>query len=54
MGHKPSAIAEKYYKRRSISMLRGWLIQIENFILTEAGVPIPKLEEGAKRLKVAA
>ena len=52
MGHKPSAIAEKHYKRRSISMLRGWLIQIENFILTEAGIPIPKLEEGAKRLKV--
>lgn len=52
MGHKPSAIAEKHYKRRSISVLRGWLIQIENFMLTEAGIPIPKLEEGAKRLKV--
>ncbi len=54
MGHKPSAIAEKHYKRRSISMLRGWLIQIENFILTEAGIPIPKVEEGDKRLKVVA
>ena len=52
MGHKPSAIAEKHYKRRSISMLRGWLIQIENFMLTEAGIPIPKPEAGDKRLKV--
>jgi len=52
MGHKPSAIAEKHYKRRSISVLRGWLIQIENFMLTEAGIPIPKLDDDTKRLKV--
>ena len=52
MGHKPSAIAEKHYKRRSISVLRGWLIQIENFMLTEAGIPIPAPGQGAKRLKV--
>ena len=52
MGHKPSAIAEKHYKRRSISVLRGWLMQIENFMLTEAGIPVPKFEDSNKRLKV--
>jgi integrase len=52
MGHKPSAIAEKHYKRRSISVLRGWLMQIENFMLTEAGIPVPKFEESNKRLKL--
>ncbi len=37
-GHKPSAIAEKHYRRRPIDLLRKWHDQIENWILTEAGI----------------
>ncbi len=50
MGHKPSAIAEKHYRRRPIDLLRMWHTKIEKFILDEAGIPQPK--EGAKRLRV--
>ena len=52
MGHKPQGVAEKNYTQRPIGMLRPWLIEIENFMLTEAGIPIPKPEQGDKRLKV--
>ena len=37
-GHKPSATAEKHYRRRPLDLLRMWHIRIENFILTEAGL----------------
>lgn len=37
-GHKPSAIAEKHYRRRPLDLLRKWHDQIEAWILTEAGV----------------
>ena len=50
MGHKPSALAEKHYRRRPIDLLRQWHSKIEKFILDEAGIPQPK--EGAKRLRV--
>ena len=50
MGHKPSAIAEKHYRRRPIDLLRMWHTKIEKFILDEAGIPQPK--EGEKRLRV--
>lgn len=36
MGHKPSAVAEKHYIRRSIDMLRMWHVRIENWILEQA------------------
>lgn len=42
MGHKPSAIAEKHYRRRPIDLLRQWHSKIEKFILNEAGIPQPK------------
>jgi len=51
-GHKPQSISEKHYIRRPMSVLRDGLILIENFILGEAGIPIPKPEDGHKRLKV--
>jgi len=35
-GHKPSAIAEKHYRRRPIDLLRKWHEQIEAWILNEA------------------
>ena len=38
MGHKPSAIAEKHYRRRPIDLLRSWHSKIENWMLFEAGV----------------
>ena len=50
MGQKPSAIAEKHYRKRPIDMLRHWHKLIEKFILDEAGVPQPK--EGAKLLRL--
>jgi len=38
MGHKPSAIAEKHYKRRPIDLLRRAHVQLEDWILEEAGL----------------
>jgi integrase len=38
MGHKPSAIAEKHYRRRSIDFLREWHAKIEAWVLTEAKI----------------
>ena len=38
MGHKPSALAEKHYRRRPLDMLRKWHDQIESWILEQAGV----------------
>jgi integrase len=50
MGHKPSALAEKHYRKREISLLRQWHTLIEKFILDEAGIPQPKI--GENRLRV--
>ena len=41
MGHKPSAIAEKHYRRRPIDLLRMWHTKIEGWILNEAGIEQP-------------
>jgi integrase len=38
MGHKPSALAEKHYKRRAIDFLRDWHVKIESWLLEEAKV----------------
>ena len=38
MGHKPSAIAEKHYRRRPLDLLRVWHEKIEGWILKEAGI----------------
>lgn len=38
MGHKPTAIAEKHYRKRPIDLLRQWHTKIEAFILKEAGI----------------
>jgi integrase len=37
-GHKPSALAERHYKRRPIDMLRLWHVKIETWMLEEAKV----------------
>jgi integrase len=52
MGHKPSAIAEKHYRRRSLDLLRMWHVKIEAWILEEAGIKQPKPEQATKRLRV--
>ncbi len=56
MGHKPSALAEKHYRRRPLDLLRKWHTAIEGFILTEAGIEIPKDDSQgqAPRLRVVA
>lgn len=38
MGHKPSALAEKHYRRRPLDLLRMWHVKIEAWILEQAGV----------------
>ena len=37
-GHKPSAIAEKHYRRRPLDMLRLWHDKIESWMLAQAGI----------------
>lgn len=39
MGHAPSAIAEKHYRRRPLDLLRVWHSRIEAWIVKEAGFP---------------
>jgi len=50
MGHKPSAIAEKHYRKRPIDLLRKWHTKIEKFVLEEAGIEQPTSD--SKRLKI--
>lgn len=38
MGHKPSATAEKHYRRRPLDLLRQWHTKIEAWILEQAGI----------------
>lgn len=37
-GHKPSALAEKHYRRRPLDMLRMWHDKIEFWMLAQAGI----------------
>ena len=50
MGHKPSAIAEKHYRRRPLDLLRVWHTKIEGWILEQAGIEQPKQETGKLKL----
>lgn len=38
MGHKPSALAEKHYRRRPLDLLRKWHEKIERWIIKEAKI----------------
>ncbi len=49
MGHKPSAIAEKHYRRRPLDLLRQWHSKIEGWILDQAGIEQP--QEGEPGLR---
>jgi len=48
MGHKPSATAEKHYRRRPLDLLRMWHEKIEAWILEQAGIELPGAETEAK------
>lgn len=50
MGHKPSAIAEKHYRRRPLDLLRMWHVKIEAWILKQAGIEQPSEEQPALRV----
>lgn len=47
-GHKPSAIAEKHYRVRPLDLLRMWHTRIEAWILDQAGIEQPTVEEAGK------
>lgn len=44
-GHKPSALAEKHYRRRPLDLLRMWHVKIEAWILEQAGIEQPAGEQ---------
>jgi len=46
-GHKPSALAEKHYRRRPLDLLRSWHVKIEAWILEQAGIEQPSEEQAA-------
>lgn len=48
MGHKPSATAEKHYRRRPLDLLRMWHSKIEEWILEQAGIEQPKEQNELK------
>jgi integrase len=48
MGHKPSAIAEKHYRRRPLDLLRSWHVKIEAWILQEAGIEFMPVQAGLR------
>lgn len=45
-GHKPSALAEKHYRRRPLDLLRKWHTKIEGWVLEQAGIEQPSSEVG--------
>ena len=51
MGHKPSALAEKHYRRRPLDLLRKWHDKIEAWMLEQAGIVFDATEH-AQRLRV--
>jgi integrase len=53
MGHKPSAIAEKHYRRRPLDLLRRWHDQIEAWALEQAGIPFESGTATGAHLKLA-
>lgn len=50
MGHKPSALAEKHYRKRPIDLLRQWHAKLEEFILKEAEIEVPTYDNNVIRL----
>lgn len=53
MGHKPSAIAEKHYRRRPLDLLRMWHVKIEAWILEQAGIDFVPAARGLRVVAAA-
>jgi len=53
-GHKPSATAEKHYRRRPLDLLRMWHTKIEGWMLEQAGIEQPKTEAAKPKVVTAA
>jgi integrase len=53
MGHKPSALAEKHYRRRPLDLLRKWHDDIEVWILEQAGIEFLPTEPGLRVVSAA-
>ncbi|WP_017926196.1 site-specific integrase [Thioalkalivibrio sp. HL-Eb18] len=51
-GHKPTALAEKHYRRRPLDLLRLWHTKIEAWILDQAGIDQPAEDEQPASLRV--
>lgn len=49
-GHKPSATAEKHYRRRPLDLLRVWHIRIECWFLKEANIEQPVTDDNRPSL----
>lgn len=52
MGHKPSATAEKHYKRRPLDLLRDWHSKYETWILEQAKVEFKAETEDLKLVAI--
>jgi len=52
-GHKPSAIAEKHYRRRPLDMLRLWHDKIEKWMLEQAGIEFSAEDASPRAVKSA-
>lgn len=53
MGHKPSATAEKHYRRRPLDLLRSWHTKIESWILEQASIEEPNILGGKLKLAIS-
>jgi len=53
MGHKPSATAERHYKRRPLDLLRMWHTRIEAWILEQASIALPTVKQKSRAVKSA-
>lgn len=50
-GHAPSGVREKHYIRRPLDLLRKWHVQIEAWILEQAGIDFSPTEVGLHVVK---
>lgn len=53
MGHKPSAIAEKHYRRRPLDLLRMWHVKIEAWMLEQAAIDFVPVASGLRVVATA-
>ncbi|HMZ82670.1 MAG TPA: integrase family protein [Rhodocyclaceae bacterium] len=50
MGHKPSALAEKHYRRRPLDLLRTWHDKIEAWMLEQAGIEFEQTQPALRAI----